>query len=124
MPDYEAGAWDPPAPIVRLSVRGPSDTTVADVPMLIDTGSDVSVVPQTVVEAVGAPIHPTRVPIAFYSGVEEAWDEASLSVEFERFRFAGLFLVTPASYGILGRNVVNLLMLVLDGPRLSWSAGV
>ena len=124
MSDYEAGGWDPPAPIVRVTVRGPAETAIADVPMLIDTGSDVSVVPQAVVEAIEAPIYPSRVPIEFYGGAEEAWDEANLSVEFDGFRFAGLFLVTTASYGVLGRNVVNLLALTLDGPSLSWSAGV
>ncbi len=122
MPDYEAGAWDPPAPIVRATVRGPSDSA-DDIPMLIDTGSDVSVVPQAVAEAIGAPIHPSRVPVQFYTGAEEAWEEAELSVEFGRFRFEGLFLVVESSYGILGRNVLNLLMLTLDGPHLNWSAG-
>jgi len=32
-----------------------------------------------------------------------------------------MFLLGPASYGILGRNVINHLILTLDGPRLLWS---
>ena len=123
MPEYEGDGWDPPAPIVRATVRGPSETVAADVPMLIDTGSEVSVVPQAVVEAVRAPISPSRVPVEFYSGAGEVWDEAHLSIEFARFRFEGLFLVAESSYGILGRNVLNLLVLALDGPDLAWSAG-
>lgn len=122
MPEYEAGAWDPPAPIVRATVRD-SSTAIADVPMLIDTGSDVSVVPQAVVEAIGAAVHPSRVPVQFYTGAEEAWEEADLSVEFARFRFEGLFLVVESSYGILGRNILNSLMVTLDGPGLTWSVG-
>lgn len=122
MPKYEAEAWDPPAPIVRATMRGPLGTT-ADVPMLIDTGSDVSVVPLAVVEALGAAVHPSRVAVQFYSGAEDAWDEANLSVEFAHFRFEGLFLVAESSYGIVGRNVLNLITLTLDGPRLRWSVG-
>lgn len=124
MPAYEAEAWEPPAPIIRATVRGPSGAAASDVPMLIDSGSDVSVVPQVVVGAVGAAVSPSRVPIEFYSGAGEAWDEARLSVEFARYRFEGLFLVGEASYGILGRNVLNLLALTLDGPLLIWSIGV
>lgn len=122
MQEYEAGAWDPPAPIVRATVRGPSDAA-ADVPMLIDTGSDVSVVPQAVAEAIGAPVHASRVPVRFFTGAEEGWDAADLSVEFARFRFEGLFLVVESSYGILGRNILNLVRLALDGPRLTWTLG-
>lgn len=123
MPEYEAEAWEPPAPIVRATVRGPWGTTAVDVPMLIDTGSDVSVVPQAVVEAVGAAMSASRVPIEFYGGAGDAWDEAHLSVEFARYRFEGLFLVAESSYGILGRNVLNLLALTFDGPQLTWSIG-
>lgn len=125
MPAYEAGAWEPPAPIVRATVRGPSGAAAVDVPMLIDSGSDVSVVPQVVVEAVEAAVSPSQVPIEFYSGAGETWDEARLSVEFARYRFEGLFLVGEASYGILGRNVLNLLAVTLDGPllTLTWSIG-
>jgi len=123
LPSYEAEAWEPPAPIVRATVRGPRGTAALNVPMLIDSGSDVSVVPEVVVQAVGASISPARTPIEFYSGAGESWDEARLSVEFARYRFEGLFLVAEASYGILGRNILNLLTLTLDGPALSWSMG-
>ena len=49
------------------------------------------------------------------------FDEADVTVEFHRYRFRGQFLVTDASHGILGRNILNLLVLRLDGPGLSWS---
>ena len=39
----------------------------------------------------------------------------------ERYRFSGRFVVTDADHGILGRNVLNALVLLLDGPRGEWS---
>ena len=122
MAAYDTTGWDPPAPIVRATVRGPSQVAIA-VPMLIDTGSDITVVPRSVAEAVGAALHPSRISVQFYSGAEETWDEAHLTVGLARFRFEGLFLVAESSYGILGRNVLNLVLLTLDGPRLRWSIG-
>jgi hypothetical protein len=37
-----------------------------------------------------------------------------------QYIFRGLFLVTDDECGILGRNVLNRLSLVLDGPALEW----
>jgi hypothetical protein len=35
--------------------------------------------------------------------------------------FRGQFLVTDQPVGILGRNILNSLALLLDGPRQTWS---
>ena len=43
MPSYDAVDFDPPAPVARARVTS-STLTAADVPMLLDTGADVSVV--------------------------------------------------------------------------------
>lgn len=94
---------------------------VSDVPLLIDTGADISIVPLAVATTVGAVIQPSGVPIQFSTGAETVLDRAELTVEFLRYRFRGSFLVTESSYGIAGRNMLNLLMLTLDGPHLTWS---
>jgi len=43
MPSYDAVDFEPPAPVARARVTS-STLTAADVPMLLDTGADVSVV--------------------------------------------------------------------------------
>jgi len=43
--------------------------------------------------------------------------QAELQVEFLRFRFRGRFLLGESEYGVVGRNILNLLVLTLDGPR-------
>lgn len=120
MPDYEGDSFDPPAPVVRVAVRG-QGATPAIVPMLIDTGADVSVIPTIAAEAVGAQVHPSTVLVQSYSGDQVLCDQAEMTVEFLRFRFRGRFLVADMEYGILGRNILNSLVLSLDGPRLFWS---
>jgi hypothetical protein len=119
---YEADGWEPPAPVARAIVRGPAGTAAVHLPMLIDSGSDVSVMPSAVVQAIGATVAPSPATVGFHSGAEENWDVAHISVEFERYRFAGPFLVSEAGYGIIGRNILNLLTLTLDGPSLTWSS--
>ena len=60
-------------------------------------------------------------PVQFYGGEPMLFDETEVSVDLGRYRFRGQFLVTDASPGILGRNILNLLVLTLDGPGLAWS---
>ncbi len=54
MPEYDAVAFDPPAPIAMAEVRALLNTSaIADVPLLIDTGADVTLLPRAVVERLG-----------------------------------------------------------------------
>jgi hypothetical protein len=47
MPTYDADLFNPPAPVARVTLRDPSNgNTVGDVLMLIDSGADITLVPQ------------------------------------------------------------------------------
>lgn len=51
MPEYDAENFDPPAPVVYVILRNPATgASLQNVPMLIDTGADVTVLPRTYVE--------------------------------------------------------------------------
>ena len=121
MPAYEAGIFKPPAPVVRALVRGPTNLA-SDVPLLVDTGADVSLIPLKVASVVGAQTHPSSAPIQSLGGEEMSCLEADLTTEVLGYRFRGPFLIMESDYGILGRNILNLLFVTLDGPNLSWSA--
>lgn len=121
MPRYETEGFDPPAPVIRARVRGPSGVVRSDVPLLIDTGADVSLVPAAIATAVEAVARPSGTPIQLLTGREVLLDQADLAVEFLRYRFRGTFLLVDSSYGVVGRNVLNALALLLDGPRQEWS---
>lgn len=121
MPVYEAGDFEPPAPLVRAVVRGPGGLACDSVPLLVDTGADVSLIPLEVAKVVQAETHPSNAPIQFLNGDQVTYLQSDLTVEFLTYRFRGPFLVAESTYGILGRNILNLLLVTLDGPRLFWS---
>jgi len=51
MPAYDATRFEPPAPLARVILRNPdTSTTWSDVPMLLDSGADVTLIPQTAVK--------------------------------------------------------------------------
>jgi hypothetical protein len=103
-------------------VIGPGGSK-SNVPLLIDSGADVSVVPRTAAVAVGARLDRSSAPIQFLVGPDVTLEQAELAVEFDRYRFRGAFLVVDSGHGIVGRNILNALLLRLDGPRLEWSIG-
>jgi hypothetical protein len=48
MPAYDEHFFTPSAPLARVTLRHPeNDTIVSDVPTLLDSGADVTLIPQT-----------------------------------------------------------------------------
>jgi hypothetical protein len=87
--------------------------------MLLDTGADVSLLPRAHVSSLassGAPLYELE---AFDGTKSTAPVTAELMVLGKSFR--GQFLVVDGWHGVLGRNVLNNLVLVLDGPSRTWS---
>src|SRR5438093_1294611 len=98
MPAYEAVEFEPPAPVARARVIGPVGASQSDVPFLLDSGADVSVVPLSVAQAVGAVVDPAQVLVRYLEGDPTPYDRATLRIEFGRYHFAGPFLVAPIDY--------------------------
>lgn len=54
MPPYDSESLTPPGPVARVMVRHPErEASVGDVPMLIDSGADASLLPRAVAAALG-----------------------------------------------------------------------
>ena len=54
MPAYEGEGFSPAAPVARVTCRNPeTGAACADIPMLLDTGADVSLLPRGMVERIG-----------------------------------------------------------------------
>ena len=54
MPKYDSESFDPPAPVAYVTLRNPATgASLSDVPMLIDTGADVTLLPRTYVDKLG-----------------------------------------------------------------------
>jgi len=89
--------------------------------MLLDTGADVSLVPQTCVDQLGlVPLMDRSYELVGFDGTASFSPVVRLELSFEGRSFRGQFLLTDQGYGVLGRNVLNALPLLLDGPRLTW----
>jgi predicted aspartyl protease len=122
MPAYDADLFSSPAPVSRVTLRNPqTGRTISDIPLLIDSGADVTLVPQSAVDALGIAldIAETYQLQSFDRRVSTA-HAVNLELHFLRRTFRGKFLVIEKEYGLLGRDVLNYVSIVFDGPRLIW----
>ena len=61
MPAYDATQFEPPAPLARVTLRNLDTSAVwSEVPMLLDSGADVTLVPQAAVSLLGIAVVPDR----------------------------------------------------------------
>lgn len=59
MPAYDARLFHPPAPLARVTLHNPeTGKTVPDVPMLVDSGADVTLLPQQSLTPLGIKLEP------------------------------------------------------------------
>ena len=120
MPAYEGSRFAPPAPVAKVVVRNPDgQSSVADVPMLIDSGADVTLIPKLVAQSLGLVAAGSYQLVAFDGTASDAEAVQADLVLLER-RFRGQYLLIDEEVGILGRDVLNHLRLLLDGPGLKW----
>jgi predicted aspartyl protease len=123
MPSYDASDFNPPAPVARVLLRNPdTGATVTDVSVLLDTGADVTLLPRTAVERLGVPLLPDqRYELMSFDGSKSFAPVVVLDLLFLRRAFRGRYLLIEAERGILGRDMLNHVTLLLDGPRRQWS---
>ncbi|MCA1636179.1 MAG: hypothetical protein LC802_21430, partial [Acidobacteria bacterium] len=116
MLDYDKALFTPPAPLARVTLRNPENgTTQMDVPMLLDTGADVSLIPQASINLLGLTIASgTRYELVGFDGSSSFAQVARLELLFLERTFRGQFLLSDQDWGILGRNILNAVPLLLD----------
>jgi predicted aspartyl protease len=122
MPPYDNRLFVPPAPVLNARLRNPqSGTIVLDVLLLIDTGADVTLLPLAAVNAAGIEQTGTSYELQAFDGRSHAAGIVRGELLMLGRTFRGQFLVIDEEVGILGRNIVNTLALLLDGPQETWS---
>jgi hypothetical protein len=61
-----------------------------------------------------------RYELAGFDGTVSEAPIVQLELTFCRRKFRGQFLLIDQAWGVLGRNVVNAVPVLLGGPRLMW----
>lgn len=122
MPAYDQVLFDPPAPVAAVTVRHPSSgVVVGDVRMLIDSGADATLLPERVAQQLGLSADEGGMyELVGFNDSKSLSPAVRAELIFSGKTFRGQFLLTPNHWGILGRNVLNHISLVLDGPKLQW----
>lgn len=116
-------ALDPPAPFLDITVANRHNRRWrATMPALLDTGSEISAIPERFIDQlhlypVGqislTGIHSTKVIYTF-----------SVNLQMLTYKFTEVEIVsTPLEFAVVGREILNELLLTLDGPSLTFSVG-
>lgn len=122
MPKYDAIHFSPPAPVASVALTNrETQSNIANVPMLIDTGADISLVPLEAVRRIGLEVGATEYEIMTFDETITRAPVVSLELGFLGRTFRGQFLVIDQEIGILGRNILNVVSLLLDGKNRNWS---
>ena len=122
MPAYDAIRFSPPAPVASVTFRNmATGASASGVPMLLDSGADVSLVPRQVVLVLGVSMDPAAVhELMGCDGNRIVAQAVNLDMVFLARKFRGRFLLIDHECGTLGRDIVNHVSLLLDGPSLTW----
>lgn len=123
MPAYVSIGFDPPAPVARVTLREPRSTrAVSDVLMLIDSGADVTLLPERSLRHVGVDVDTGEsYELIAFDGTTTLTRAVTADMVFLGRNFKGRFLLVKDECGIIGREVLNHLSIQLDGPNLSWN---
>jgi hypothetical protein len=109
---------EPPAPFVTITVTNPRRLATGRFPAKLDTAADITALPRVQVQALSLP----QQRLLEVSGYDNRLAiiptyEASLEVAHIRTRLE--VVAIEEDYALLGRDVLNLLRLLLDGPALT-----
>jgi hypothetical protein len=100
-----------------------SDTekVVGDVPMLLDTGADVTLLPRASFNKLEIPLDSSYVyEVMGFDGTRSTAIGVHLDLVFLGLTFRGRYLLVDQLDGILGRDILNHMNLAFNGPKLLW----
>jgi predicted aspartyl protease len=110
-----------PGPYV--DVRITNGDVVRDIKGILDTGSDVTVLPAPTVEALK--LQEITDDVDLYDGSGGVTQGASMytaDIEFEGYRFEGITVATTNyAVALIGRDILNDFVATFDGPELQFN---
>lgn len=111
---YDA-TFEPPAPVISVRISGPDGNDAVLLPMLVDTGADCTIVPARLVAGLALPTT-SVVSVTGLGGAKVRATVHAAMIELGPICIlAEVLAITDEP--ILGRDVLNQLVLELDGPK-------
>jgi hypothetical protein len=115
----------PPAPFVNLTLQSPvSGDELRDVPAQLDTAADRTLLPEALVQALNLP-QIGSTPVGGVGGLVQNMPTYPVRVAIHNFPAQTVEVVASAgeNWVLLGRDVLNVQRLLLDGPNLVLEIG-
>lgn len=115
-------SFNPPAPIGSVLIRDiATGKRSAGMQVMLDTGSDITLLPSTVVDDMDlGNFLRGDLELEGFDGSTSVYRAVSAQIIFLGKRISGTFGLIDNQVGILGRDVLNHFALLLDGPSLTW----
>ncbi len=89
--------------------------------MLIDSGADATLLPRAAATSLGLTGTGERYQLVAFDSTTSESEAVRADLVFLNKRFRGRFLLIESEIGVIGRNILNHVRLLLDGPALSWA---
>ncbi len=120
MPEYDT-QFTPPAPVAAVIVAHSTRGTNAALSGKIDTGADCTVLPESLVSQLGLSAK-GRIWTRGFEGTYSHRPIYYVQMRVEGFNVPVVrYVASPRRDVLLGRNVLNRFVLLLDGPNLLFS---
>jgi len=112
--------YNPPAPVLRVRLSKPSSGHSIEVQSKIDTGADITVIPQSIISELKL-IPASRVSVSSFDGREEWKYTYFVNLSFDKLEFSAIEVIGARRRdALLGRDILNLLKTILDGKNLDF----
>ncbi len=87
--------------------------------MLLDTGSDVTIVPQIYESRLNLTVN-RQFELTGFDNKKSLSRTVNLDLIFEGKTFRGEYFLIEQDYGVIGRNILNFLKIQFDGKNQLW----
>ena len=116
---YDKNNFDPPAPVleVSLTVPAPTSTQSVKLPALLDSGADMATIPQWIVQQLQLK-YVDEISVSGYKGIPERALVYSVKIIFDDLgEFVIKAITSENNHILVGRDILNKWSLLLEGRR-------